>query len=361
MCKADKRKKTTMADLARLTGVSVMTVSRALKPNGSTSAETRRRILEAAENLGYLVDRSAVSLATQRSGFVAVVTPRSPEALFQDIRNGLCDGLLAAGVEPLLSPPHDCPAQEETLVVAALSRRPEAIVLAGGPHTPRCSRLLEQANIPVVEIFNLPKQPIGHAIGFCEHNAGRRMARYLTKEGYRRIGFLGGDPSWDPCGGALRGGFLDELRHRGVSDLLVQGWPRPTMEMASAAKATRILLRRDPDIDAIMCVSDKAAYAALQVCEQRGLQAPCDVAIASFGNTELAAHSTPGLTSLDIGACSIGARAADVVVRSLKDGQFAAAPSSEEIQTKLKERGSTHGTPKPCAHTKQLLHAYMMR
>ena len=361
MCKTGKRKKTTMADLAQLTGVSVMTVSRALNPHGATSPETRRRIVEAAEQLGYVVDRSAVSLATRKSGFVAIIPPKSPEALFQDLLTGLCDALIGADVEPQLSPPYGDSNQEETLVIAALRRRPEAIVLAGGAHTERCRHLLEKTGIPIVEVFNLPKQPIGHAIGFCPHSAGRRMAQYFTQEGRLRIGFLGGAPEWDSFGAALRAGFLEELRQRGASDQYVQDWPKPAMEMASATKAARSLLRRHHDLEAIMCVSDKAACAALQVCAQRGLRTPRDIAVAGFGDTELAAHSMPNLTSLDIGARAMGARAAEIVVKAMRDEKFAAQRDVIEMGFKLKVRGSTHGAPKSCAHTKQLLHTCMAR
>ncbi|MEM7445273.1 MAG: LacI family DNA-binding transcriptional regulator, partial [Pseudomonadota bacterium] len=95
-------RKATMADVARLAGVSPMTVSRALKPDTSVSKTTRRKIRAAAEDLGYVIDITAAAFSSGRSGFVAMTIPSINNANFADTARGLTEGLRESGLELLL-------------------------------------------------------------------------------------------------------------------------------------------------------------------------------------------------------------------------------------------------------------------
>ena len=165
-------RKATMADVARLAGVSPMTVSRALKPGTSVSAATRQRIQAAADRLGYVVDLNAAAFSSRRSGFVAMTVPSINNANFADTARGLTEGLQDSGFELLLGYTDYDVAEEERLVEAFLRRRPEAIVVTGGAHTDRCRTLLSNAGVPVVETWDLPDDPIDRVVGFSNARCG---------------------------------------------------------------------------------------------------------------------------------------------------------------------------------------------
>ena len=142
------RKAPTMADVARLAGVSPMTVSRAFKRDSSVSDATREAILKAAEEIGYVFDSTASNLRSQKTDFVAVTIPSINNANFADTLRGLSEGLKDRGLQILLGYTDYDVNEEERLVEQLLRRRPEAIVVTGGRHTPRTRRMLENAGIP---------------------------------------------------------------------------------------------------------------------------------------------------------------------------------------------------------------------
>ncbi|MDE0969837.1 MAG: LacI family DNA-binding transcriptional regulator, partial [Octadecabacter sp.] len=151
-----------MKDIARAAGVSPMTVSRAFKSSESVSETTRAAVLKAAEELNYVFDSTASNLRSQRSDFVAVTIPSLNNANFADTIGALYEGLKEHGLQILLGSTNYDIQEEEHLIEQLLRRRPGAIVLTGGRHTPRARRLLENAGIPVIETWDVPQTPIGH-------------------------------------------------------------------------------------------------------------------------------------------------------------------------------------------------------
>jgi len=146
----------TMADVAQRAGVSKMTVSRALRDGGVVSKETRERILAATEDLGYVLDQSAGSLSTKRTGFIAAIVPSINNSNFSDTARGIADTLAGTGLQLLLGYTDYSVQREEQLIEAMLRRRPEGVILTGGNHTPRTRKLLKAAGIPVIETWDVP-------------------------------------------------------------------------------------------------------------------------------------------------------------------------------------------------------------
>ena len=144
-----------MTDVARLAGVSPMTVSRAFKPDSSVSEATRDAILRAAEDLGYVLDSTASALRSQRTDFVAVTIPSINNANFADTIRGLSEGLKARGLQILLGYTDYDIHEEERLIGQLLRRRPEAIVVTGGRHTDRTRRMLENAGVEEIATWHL--------------------------------------------------------------------------------------------------------------------------------------------------------------------------------------------------------------
>ena len=201
------RKAPTMADVARLAGVSPMTVSRAFKHDASVSDATREAILKAADDLGYVFDSTASNLRSQRTNFVAVTIPSINNANFADTVRGLSEGLKARGLQILLGTTDYDIFEEERLIEQLLRRRPEAIVVTGGQHTPRARRMLENAGIPVIETWDLPDTPVAHVVGFSNAAAMQPLVAHLAASGRRRIAFIGGDADGDTRGADRRRGI----------------------------------------------------------------------------------------------------------------------------------------------------------
>lgn len=328
-----------MADVARLAGVSPMTVSRAFRRDTSVSGATREAILKAAEDLGYVLDSTAASLRSQRTDFVAVTIPSINNANFAETLRGLSEGLKARGLQILLGHTDYDLHEEERLIEQLLRRRPEAIVVTGGRHTPRARRLLENAGLPVIETWDLPAEPIGHVVGFSNADAMRGMVNHFVRQGATRIAFLGGDADRDTRGADRREGFVTAMRAHGLdaSRLIAAG--APPISMREGAVAMGRLLDRLPDTQAVICVSDLSAFGALTECQRRGVRVPGDIWIAGFGNYEIAEVSFPALTTINPFPREIGARAAALILDVLDGRQI--APATLRIAPELIVRQSS--------------------
>ena len=308
------RKPPTMADIARMTGVSPMTVSRAFKADSLISKETRESILQVADDLGYVLDSTAANLRSQKTDFVAVTIPSVNNANFADTVGGLSETLAARNMQILLGYTNYDMQEEERLVEQLLRRKPQAIVVTGGKHTPRARKLLENAHIPVIETWDAPVEPIGHYVGFSNALAVREMVDHLVAAGYKRIAFIGGDVGRDTRGSDRRLGFMDAMKAHGLdTSRLIAAGP-PPISMREGANAMARLLRDFPDTEAAICVSDLSAFGALTECQRRRIAVPEQIAIGGFGDYEIGSISVPTLTTINARAREIGQRTGALIL-----------------------------------------------
>lgn len=328
-----------MADVARVAGVSPMTVSRAFKADSSVSEATREAILAAAEGLGYVFDSTASNLRSQKTDFVAVTIPSINNANFADTVRGLSDGLKAQGLQILLGTTDYDMAEEERLIEQLLRRRPEAIVVTGGRHTPRARRMLENAGIPVIETWDLPETPIGHVVGFSNAEAVKGMVDHFVACGLRRIAFIGGDTSRDTRGADRRAGFVAAMQAQGLPTDRLIAVGAPPISMREGAEAMGRLLDTLPDTEAVICVSDLSAFGALTECQRRGIDVPGRISLAGFGDYEIAGISVPPLTTINPFPREIGARTAALILDVLDGRQ--AGPACLAIAPQLLLRPSS--------------------
>jgi LacI family gluconate utilization system Gnt-I transcriptional repressor len=317
---ADRR--ITMADVAAAVGVSKMTVSRALnRPAGRRrgSAELlRQRILQTCEEMGYVLDQTASTFSSKRSGFVAALIPSLNNSNFSETAQGLSSALEGQGLQLLWGYTDYRIENEERLVRAMLARRPEGIVLTGASHTERCIAMLRAARVPVIETWDLPAQPIEHTVGFSNAAAGAAMVRHLHSLGYRRIAFIGGTSNRDSRGAERRRGYTEAVRELGLSQGRVISFGQPPISMEQGAQAVVQLLGQWPDADAVVCVSDLPAFGALMECQRRGWDVPGRLAIAGFGDFEVSRTCHPRITTVALDCAGIGRAAGELLLRAIE-------------------------------------------
>lgn len=330
-----------MKDVAKATGVSVMTVSRAFKQDASVSAETRDRILQTAESMGYVFDSMAANLRSQRSGFIAVTIPTIDNTNFADTVGALSARLEQAGLQVLLGYTNYDIAKEEVLVEQLLRRRPEAIVVTGGTHTDRTRRLLMNAGIPVVETWDLPPKPIDHVVGFSNATTMEHLVDHLVAQGFTRIGFVGGDMVSDTRGADRRRGFVAAMHRHGLDASRLFSAGLPPISMQNGAVAMARLLDTLPDTEAAICVSDLSAFGALTECQRRGLVVPGQIAIAGFGAYEISGVSVPTITTVNPYPRKIGLETAELIISVLAQGAVKSPPRTVAIPTDVLPRQSS--------------------
>ncbi len=319
----------TMADVAARAGVSTMTVSRALKDGASIAPDTRLRIMKAVDDLGYVLDLSAGSLSSKRSGFVAALIPSINNSNFADTARGLTDALAGSGLQLLLAYTDYSMEKEEELIGSMLRRRPEAIVVTGGSHTARARKLLDNSGIPVVETWDLPKRPVRHVVGFSNAEASKALVRYLHGKGYRRIAFIGGTTNRDTRGADRRAGYESAMAELGLNESRVISFGTPPISMKQGGEAVVRLVDEWPEVEAAICVSDLSAFGAVMECNRRKWKVPQRIAIAGFGDFEISSCCHPAITTVGVHCYDIGNRAGDLLLRAI-EGERAGAPVARE-------------------------------
>lgn len=332
-----------MSDVAKAAGVSAMTVSRALRKDGPISDETRERILEVVRDLNYVPDLAAGSLSSKKSGFVTALLPSLDNVHFAQTVQALSDALEKVGLQILLGHTNYCSDKEEELIELMLRRRPEAIILSYDGHTERTLRLLKQASIPVVQLWETPEQPIQHTVGFSNFDAARRMTLALIAKGYKNLAFLGEAQDAGTRGAARRAGFIAAMEENGLSAHRLVRHKTPPVTITIGAEAGNILLDQFPDTDCVFCVSDLAAFGAMSAFVERGMVIPDDIGVAGFGNFEVSRYSHPPITTVSVDPWRLGDSAARLILRALERENASEEPQAEHIEmdVELLMRGSS--------------------
>jgi LacI family transcriptional regulator, gluconate utilization system Gnt-I transcriptional repressor len=339
------RPQPTMADVALKAGVSTMTVSRALKRGASISHGTRAKIMAAVEELGYVLDQTAGTLSSKRSNFIAALIPSVNNSNFSDTVHGITKVLSEGGLQLLLGYTDYRARAEEKLVEAALQRRPEGVIVTGGQHSALTRRRLTSAGVPVIEIWDNPAQPIEHVVGFSNSAAIRALMLRLYARGYREIGFIGGSGERDARGSDRRRGYLASIEELGLPRDRVISVGRPPITMEHGGTSIRQLIARWPGVDAAVCVSDLSAFGAVMECHRQGWDVPDRIAIAGFGDFEVARCAHPRITTVSVDAFGIGRAAGRLMLEAIEASRrrVLLAPQTKILPFRVIERQSTLG------------------
>jgi LacI family transcriptional regulator, gluconate utilization system Gnt-I transcriptional repressor len=305
---------TRMSDVARAAGVSMMTVSRALKPETRVAPATREHVLNTVRDLGYVPDLLAGGLSSKKSGFVSLLVPSLNNPHFAQTVTGMKRILEPAGLQVLLGFTNYQTREEERLVEWMLRRRPEAIVLTYDGHTTNTRERLAQAGIPVIEIWEKPKKPIQHVVGFSNRKAARDMTNALIESGLKKIAYIGESSDTGTRGDQRRKGFIDAMRKAGLSDERQLAYAPPPISMMQGKEAFAALMNRHPDTEAVMCVSDPCAFGVLTYCLERGWPVPEKIAIAGFGAFEISECCVPPISTLAVSGAEIGEKSAQLIL-----------------------------------------------
>jgi LacI family gluconate utilization system Gnt-I transcriptional repressor len=296
----------TLSDVARLAGVSAITVSRALNTPAAVSPDTLERVRSAISRSGYVPNLVAGGLASNRSRLVAALVPTIAGPVFLETIQALTDTLAESGCQLMLGQSGYSGLREDALIDAIVGRRPDGIVLTGILHSPIARRKLLASGIPVVETWDLTPTPIDMIVGFSHEKVGRAMADFIHEKGYRRPGIVTAD---DQRASLRRAGFEQRMRELGMGTIPACVVPAPSS--LSNGRAGWIDLRaRDRHIDVVVCSSDMLAHGVMTEAQAGGLSVPGELAVMGFGDMPFAAHTHPALSTVRIAGADIGRQAA---------------------------------------------------
>lgn len=306
------RRPLTLRDVSEASGVSEMTVSRVLRNRGDVSAATREKVLTAAKTLGYVPNKIAGGLASQRVNLVAVVIPSLSNLVFPDVLGGISAELDDTGLQPVIGVTNYSLAREEMVLYDMLSWRPSGVILAGLEHSKAVRAMLQNAGIPVVEIMDTDGEGIDTLVGISHVRAGREMAGRILSAGYRRIGFVGTHMPEDHRARKRLAGFEEGLAEAGVQ-LEAREYYQGGSSLLKGRELTERILSRAPDLDFIYYSNDMIGAGGLLYCLDQGFDIPDRIGLAGFNGVDLLDGLPVRLATTDARRVEVGRRAARIV------------------------------------------------
>ena len=272
---------TTMKDVAKLAGLSEMTVSRVMTGKGYVSSSSEKKVIAAAEELGYVHNKVAGALASSYSNLVGVVIPTISNVVFTEVMSGIYAGLEGTGLQPVFGMSEYSQTKEEKLIQDMLAWRPQGLIVTGLEHTSYTRSILKKAQQKIVEINDVDGSPVSTCIGLSHKNAGKVMAEYLLSKGYRKFGYIGTNLELDLRAKKRRAAFIEEVEAAGAK-IVKELTPSLFSSMALGKELTGELLTSNKKIDVIYYSNDDLAAGGLMHCLMNGIKPPTDIALASF-------------------------------------------------------------------------------
>jgi LacI family transcriptional regulator len=328
-----------LVDVALRAGVSVATASRTL--NRSThpvSAATRRRVEDAARELGYRPSSLAQALVTRMNRVIGVIVGDIVDPYFAEVVRAVEDSARGAGYLTIVCNADRNPAQESAHLGMLRNYQAAGVIFAGSGFAgddggDELAQLVAQATEQGMHVISLARRDLPvPLVGYDNHAVGRDLTVHLISSGYRRIAFVGG----------LTGLYGSMLRREGYERAMAEAGLESSatddvgMDHEAGHAATVGMLVAGQRPDAIIGVNDEAAIGALMALERAGIEVPREVAVASIGDTPPARFFE--LTTVRLPLYETAAMAAGTIVA----GTGASALASETLLAhRLIERATT--------------------
>ena len=334
--KTGAKGRVTMADVARLAGVSASTVSLWLRAPGQVSADRGAAIARAVDRLGYVPNRMAGALASARSDTVGVIVPSLVNSFFAATVTALQARLARAGLVTLIGHTDYDQDEEAALVRTFLSYTPAALVLTGLAHRPETRRMLAAATLPVVEMWEAGDGAEDMSAGFSHARAGRMQARHLIDRGARRLAFIGARLAQDRRAAARADGAAEAAEAAGLPP--PERLDLPEAGAGAAARALGARLGLGAPADGLIFSNDTLALGGLFAAQRAGLSVPGQVMLIGFGGLDPAAAAAPAISTVVPPHAGIGEAAAEMIL-ARRAGQSPAA--ERRLPLRLEAREST--------------------
>lgn len=339
----------TLRDVADLAKVHASTASRALnqRTRSLVNDATVRRVMRAAERLGYQPNVLARGLRSNRTNSVGMIIPDLTNPLFPPVIRGIEDRLSESGVTLLVASSSNDPDKERDILDVMTGRRVDGLIVGTARRSDPALETYVRAGNPVVLINRTVDELVVSSVAADDHVGVGLALKHLHSLGHRRVAHVAGNVIAS-TGLERYQNFLNWSEAIGLDvdpDLVVHArW----FNVQDGAAAFRELLDRRTGFTAVLAANDLVALGIYDVCAERGIRVPEDLSVVGYNDMPFADRFAPPLTSVRIPQADIGRRAAELILSAIED------PTSVTMSIRLSpelivRRSTTHPTPTPVA------------
>lgn len=331
-----------MADVARLAGVSIKTVSNVVNGYPYIRDTTRDRVVDAIERLGYEVNASARSLRSGRTGMIRLAVPELAQSYFAELAEEVLAAARARGLQVLIEATGYSREAELEALRGARRGLVDGLLFSPAVLTPADVGLLV-ADVPLVLLGEQLFSPRVDHVTMHNVEAVRAATDLLLDRGRRRVAVLGVVESAAAGAATLRfEGYRRALAEHDIDlDERLLGYTPDGWHRANGARAIGAILDSGVRPDGVVAFNDALAVGAMYEIQKRGLRIPADVAVVGFDDTDDARYTLPPLTSVDAGRREIAKVAVDLLCRRIAEAGAPTTPVLHLAEMRMVEREST--------------------
>lgn len=326
----------TMKDIARATGLSESTVSRALNNHPHIKQTTRERVQKAAKELDYRPNALARGLARSRTQVIGLVIGRISNLFFGEVVRGIEEVVNLHGYSLILCITGMDPRKELHYIDVLRQQKVDGIIFMSGFFPLDLQKAIVHSGIPTIAISRLVLQEEILSVRIDDFKESKAATDYLLSLGHQRVGLISG-PLQDPVAGISRlEGYKKALAENGIPfepPLVQEGDFR--LNGGYEGMLRLLTLRQRPT--AIFATNDEMAIGAIKACREKGLQVPNDLAIVGFDDTPFATMSEPLLTTIAQPIYQLGATAAQLLIQFMEEGSVPEKRVILPCQLKIRE------------------------
>ncbi len=329
----------TIKDVAVALGISVSTVSRAMRNAKDVSEVTKKAVLKKAKQLQYHPNYSAQSLINRKTNLIGVIVPVLHSNYFSSVINGISDVLADSNYQMIVCQSSENHEKEKAAINKLLAYNIDGLLISVSKSTKNGNALKEVAkqNIPLVMFDRVLDSINCSKVTVNEYEGAYKAVEHLIKKGCKRIAHLAG-PKDLLISRNRKQGYLDAMNDYGIK-------VNPNMVVHcksfedDAPRAFKKILKNDPLPDAIFFINDLSAIDCMKYLRRKGLSIPGDIKIVGFNNDPVSIVSDPSLTtvmqpSYEVGKLSAGLLIDQIQGKKVKHVKY-------ELRTKLVVRDST--------------------
>ena len=327
-----------MQDIARDLNVSVVTVSKALRHEGSISIATRNRVLQRAKELNYQMNWVARSLVTRRTYTIGLLLPDFRHPFFAEIAKAVAETVRPQGYHLIISYFEEDPELEATEAESLVARQIDGLILASAQSpTSDLFQRIRMRKVPFVLIDRPIAGSRASFVGTDNEVIGRLATEHLIAQGCQRIAHLRG-PDIGIATARMTGYRKALARHKlsMPAEYIVDARYDDDM----GYRAMQRLLARNPLPDGVFCYNDPVAIGAMKAIFDAGLSVPGDIAVIGAGNVHYSDVLAVPLTTVDQGTAQIGTQAAEILLQQISSKR-AMRPKTVLIKPSVMIRKST--------------------
>ena len=337
-------KETTLKEIAETLGISITTVSKALKNYSDVSEKTRKAVIALAEELSYTPNSFAVNLRTKESKTIGLIIPEVVHHFFSNVINGIMAEAEKNGYIIIILQSNESLELEKKQVALLINKRVDGIIMSLSNESNNDFHIKEilRKEIPFVQFDKISKLISSSKVIINDQKAAMEAVQHLIDKGCKKIAHIRGPEN--PQNAIDRFiGYKKALEKNGIpyDSKLVYSCKNVTFE--EGIEFAKQIVDEHPDVDGIFVITDLVAVGVLAYFNEKGIQVPNQIAVIGFSNWFMSQVITPKLSTVDQPSYEMGVAAFSLLLEEMicrKDGKVF-IPRTIELETSIIERDSS--------------------